>query len=137
VKYIWSFDYFLSSISDLVIIDRHQQSNAQRDSCIAEPHADTFFLASAGRLEDRHGGPNGVDISHRGGPAGFVDVNCDGLEVKFPEYRGNNFFMSLGNIAATGAVELLFPHFESGATVTVSGQARCVFPRKRRACRSV
>jgi hypothetical protein len=53
-----------------------------------------------------------------------VDVSSDGKQLKFPEYKGNNFFMTLGNIAATGSVELLFPHFETGACVTVSGTAR-------------
>ena len=67
----------------------------------------------------------GVDISHRGGPKGFVDIGSGGGQIKYPEYRGNNFFMSLGNIAATSAVELLFVDYESGAVVVVAGQARC------------
>ena len=39
---------------------------------------------------------------------------------------GNDFFMSLGNIVATGGVALLFTDYESGAAVTVDGHARCV-----------
>jgi hypothetical protein len=58
-----------------------------------------------------------------------VDVSSDGKQLKFPEYKGNNFFMTLGNIAATGSVELLFPHFETGACVTVSGTARYAVDR--------
>jgi hypothetical protein len=57
------------------------------------------------------------------GPAGFVKVDASGKSLRFADNRGNNFFMSLGNIAATGTVSLLFLDFETGAAVSVQGRA--------------
>ena len=82
-------------------------------------------------MEKQDGGPQGVDVSHRGGPVGFVDVRGDGKLLKFPEYKGNNFFMSLGNIAATGRVSLLFIDYISGAAVVACGSGRYVAESQR------
>ena len=49
--------------------------------------ADTFFVASAARTAESNGG---IDISHRGGPPGFVRV--DGSTLTIPDYRGNRYF---------------------------------------------
>lgn len=87
-------------------------------------HADTFFIGSAARKVAGVVGPNGLDMSHRGGPAGFVKVTSDGKQLRWADFKGNNFFMSLGNIAATGVVSLIFLDYESGAAAIVSGLAR-------------
>ena len=50
-----------------------------------------FFLATA----DAEGRP---DVSHKGGPPGFVRVTGPS-ELAFPDYDGNGMFKSLGNIA--------------------------------------
>ena len=46
--------------------------------------ADTFFVASAARMDEE---AFGVDISHRGGPPGFVRVDGDTLTI--PDFKGN------------------------------------------------
>ncbi|MFO0551551.1 MAG: pyridoxamine 5'-phosphate oxidase family protein [Polyangiaceae bacterium] len=81
-------------------------------------NADTFFLATASRGAERAAGkaPEGVDVSHRGGPAGFVRVGWRdaGHTLSFPDYPGNNLFNSLGNLADNPIAGLLFVDFESG-----------------------
>ncbi|OIQ31282.1 MAG: pyridoxamine 5'-phosphate oxidase [Alphaproteobacteria bacterium MedPE-SWcel] len=83
--------------------------------------ADTFFIAS--RAAEMSDSPvDGVDVSHRGGRPGFVTVNADGT-LSFPDFSGNRFFNTLGNIAADGRVGLFIPDFSTGAGVFVTGLA--------------
>ncbi|MEO1027647.1 MAG: pyridoxamine 5'-phosphate oxidase family protein, partial [Pseudomonadota bacterium] len=67
--------------------------------------ADTFFVASYNDEKDGH---RQVDVSHRGGKAGFVRVGKDG-ELTIPDFAGNLFFNTLGNIHQNGQAGLLFP----------------------------
>ncbi|WP_119168930.1 2Fe-2S iron-sulfur cluster-binding protein [Algihabitans albus] len=83
--------------------------------------ADTFFIASrTGELGDDP--RSGVDASHRGGRAGFVRVQRDGL-LTFPDFAGNRFFNTLGNIEADGRVGLCFPNWTTGDILFVTGRA--------------
>lgn len=77
--------------------------------------ADTLFVASA------HTG-SGADASHRGGLPGFVRV-CEEDTVIFPDYAGNGMFQTLGNFVADGRAGLLFPDFERGRTLQMTGRA--------------
>ena len=59
--------------------------------------ADTFFIATYHEAEadDPVGVRSGNDVSHRGGPPGFVQL--EGLDrLRWPDYVGNNFFQTLG-----------------------------------------
>lgn len=76
--------------------------------------ADTFFIATLNPAE-------GADASHRGGMPGFVTVE-DGRLV-WPDYTGNSMFNTLGNIAVYPRAGLLFPDFESGAVLQLTGRA--------------
>jgi predicted pyridoxine 5'-phosphate oxidase superfamily flavin-nucleotide-binding protein len=82
--------------------------------------ADTFFIASraAGSLD---GGSAGVDASHRGGRPGFLGINGDGT-LSFPDFSGNRFFNTLGNIESDGRVSLFVPDFETGEAVMLTGR---------------
>ena len=82
--------------------------------------ADTFYIASAHP-------ERGADASHRGGRPGFVAVAPDGRSLRFPDYRGNNMFQTLGNVEADGRVGLLFVDWESGDTLQLSGRAEIVW----------
>ena len=86
-------------------------SDAQRDRLRA---ADTFFIASARPGE-------GVDVSHRGGMPGFVQV--DGDRVTWPDYGGNALFNTLGNLHAHPYAGLLVPDFASGGALLLAGRA--------------
>ncbi|MEZ4353274.1 MAG: pyridoxamine 5'-phosphate oxidase family protein [Myxococcota bacterium] len=84
--------------------------------------ADTFFLATGHRGVGDH--PSfGMDASHRGGPPGFVDVLDEG-RLRFPDYAGNDYFNSLGNLALDDRAGLLFVDFERGRLLQLTGRAR-------------
>jgi len=85
--------------------------------------ADTFFIASThpGAAESQHPSA-GVDVSHRGGPAGFVRVQPDGT-LLFPDYTGNSFFNTLGNLQLEPRCGLLFVDFATGERLHLAGSA--------------
>lgn len=67
-------------------------------------------------------GPEGLDASPRGDPAGFVIVE-DEKTLLLPERRGNNRIDSLRNILADPRVALLFLVPGVGETLRVNGRA--------------
>jgi predicted pyridoxine 5'-phosphate oxidase superfamily flavin-nucleotide-binding protein len=77
--------------------------------------ADTFFLGTTHPTR-------GADASHRGGPSGFVRVEDD-RTLWWPDYRGNNMFNSLGNLAVDPTAALLFIDFATGRALHLSGRA--------------
>ena len=80
--------------------------------------ADTFFVASYADVA----GQRQVDVSHRGGMPGFVEVSGDGL-LTIPDYRGNRHFNTLGNILINPRAGLLFIDFETGDLLQLTGDA--------------
>jgi len=76
---------------------------------------DMFFLATA----DAGGHPN---CSYKGGDPGFVRVP-DEHTLVFPNYDGNGMYLSMGNVAATAQVGLLFIDFENQKRLRVNGIA--------------
>jgi predicted pyridoxine 5'-phosphate oxidase superfamily flavin-nucleotide-binding protein len=74
--------------------------------------ADTFFVATSG-------GAHGVDISHRGGGLGFVQVDGDTLTI--PDFNGNRYFNTLGNMLIDPRAALLFIDYDSGDVLTLQG----------------
>ena len=78
--------------------------------------ADTFFVASRAHAGDSTGG---ADISHRGGKPGFIAVDGDTLAI--PDYRGNRFFNTLGNLIADPRAGLLFIDFDTGDVLQLQG----------------
>jgi uncharacterized protein len=85
--------------------------------------ADTLFIATA----HPH---SGADASHRGGRPGFVRVENE-KRLLFPDYRGNNMFNTLGNIVSNPMTGLLFPDFQSGSALQLSGSARILWDDPR------
>lgn len=81
--------------------------------------ADTLFVASRSRVEA--GETGGLDVSHRGGRAGFVDIQGDTLVV--PDFRGNRFFNTLGNLLGDPRGALLFVDFDTGDLLQLQGTA--------------
>lgn len=80
--------------------------------------ADTLFAASyvEGPGAQRH-----VDVSHRGGPSGFVHVENGVLTI--PDYAGNMYFNTLGNLLVNPRAGLTFVDFETGDLLQMSGRA--------------
>ncbi|MGR8960270.1 flavin-nucleotide-binding protein [Rhizobium leguminosarum] len=81
--------------------------------------ADTFFVAS---YVDRANGERQVDVSHRGGNAGFVRVGADSV-LTIPDFAGNRFFNTLGNILVNSKAGLVFVDFETGDILQMTGNA--------------
>lgn len=90
-------------------------------SAIADEHKgfietrDMFFLSTV----DHRGYPT---CSYKGGNPGFVKV-VDGKTLAFPSYNGNGMFLSMGNIAASQKVGMLFIDFETPHRMRVHGTA--------------
>lgn len=78
-------------------------------------NAETFFVASSANCDW-----SGVDISHRGGPPGFVEVADDGA-ITVPDFKGNGYFNTLGNLLVQPRAGLLFPCFETGEALRLAG----------------
>lgn len=99
--------------SKTALLSRGAQLTPDQHQFIAQ--ADTLFIASA------H--PDyGVDASHRGGNPGFVNVESP-TRLRIPDYSGNRMFNTLGNISVNPAVGLVFPDFQRGCTLQLSGRA--------------
>ena len=81
--------------------------------------ADTFFVASGSGADDREAG--GLDMSHRGGRPGFVRVDEDVLTI--PDFRGNRYFNTLGNLLLEARAGLLFVDFATGELLHLQGRA--------------
>ena len=81
--------------------------------------SDTFLVAS--RSRPGVGQRGGADISHRGGRPGFVRVEGD--ELSIPDFRGNRYLNTLGNILGEPRTSLLFVDFETGALLQLQGLA--------------
>ncbi|KJV50061.1 FAD-binding oxidoreductase [Pantoea sp. BL1] len=80
-------------------------------------NADAFYVATYNERQ--------VDASHRGGKPGFVRVNDDGL-LTIPDFNGNLFFSTLGNIHQNGKAGLLFIDYRNGDTLQMTGDASVI-----------
>lgn len=93
----------------------------------------TLFIASAARpdADDRR---EACDVSHRGGEPGFVTVVDDGPQTRLwiPDYRGNNFFNTFGNILRYPHAGLAFADFARGRVLMLTGSAEVVWEESRR-----
>ena len=83
--------------------------------------ADTFFIASGYRGEGEDAA-FGMDVSHRGGERGFVEV-LDNRHIRFPDYAGNNHYNTLGNLVLDPRAGFLFLDFSTGSLLQLTGKA--------------
>lgn len=91
--------------------------------------ADTLFIASAQGPRPGLARADGVDVSHRGGPPGFVQVGPGprGLRLTLPDYLGNFFFNTLGNLLAWPHAGLLVPDYDDGSLLQLAADAAIEF----------
>ncbi|QEY31118.1 flavin-nucleotide-binding protein [Synechococcus sp. RSCCF101] len=89
--------------------------------------ADTVFIATAfmGGAGDAPE-VGGVDVSHRGGRPGFVQLD-DNRTLTIPDYAGNNHFNTFGNLEMNARAGLLFLDFQSGDLLTLTGTAEVIW----------
>jgi predicted pyridoxine 5'-phosphate oxidase superfamily flavin-nucleotide-binding protein len=86
--------------------------------------ADTAFVASASRADDPTTA-QGIDVSHRGGRPGFIGLADDALVI--PDYSGNRFFNTLGNLLVNPRAGLLFLDFARGDLLQITGRTEIVW----------
>lgn len=91
-----------------------------QEAAVLIRRSDTFFIATA--AEASTGAAHGVDVSHRGGRPGFVSVDADDT-LCWPDFVGNNFFNTIGNLTADGRAGLLFIDFAQGDILQLTGRA--------------
>lgn len=77
---------------------------------------ETAFLATI----SPEGGP---DVAHRGGSAGFMELDPTTRTLNWSEYVGDGVFKSAGNIRATGTATLLLPDLDTGDGLELVGRA--------------
>jgi ferredoxin-NADP reductase/predicted pyridoxine 5'-phosphate oxidase superfamily flavin-nucleotide-binding protein len=91
--------------------------------------ADTLFIATqapaAADGADVITG-RGADVSHRGGRPGFVKIE-DERTFLVPDFTGNFFFMTLGNLQLNPRAGVLFIDFDTGDLLTLTGIAEVVW----------
>ena len=95
--------------------------------------SNTLFIASAAR-PDATDARDGCDISHRGGEPGFVTVETVGprTQMWIPDYRGNNFFNTFGNILRHPRAGLAFADFARTRVLMLTGAAEVIWEESRR-----
>ena len=111
-----------------------------QDAAALFARADTCFVASA--AVPGPGRADGVDASHRGGLPGFMKIRGDGT-IELPDYRGNFFFNTLGNLLANPRIGLTVIDFDNGDVLQVTGDADIIWegselaehPGAQRLCR--
>ena len=64
----------------------------------------------------------GLDVSHRGGDSGFVQLLPDG-RLRIPDYPGNSLFNSLGNLLVDDRIGLAVPNLRTGEILQITGHA--------------
>lgn len=86
--------------------------------------SDTFFIAS---YVDNAAPDRGreVDVSHRGGSPGFVKIDNQGALI-IPDYAGNRFFNTLGNLLINPLAGLVFVDFTNGDMLQLTGTAEII-----------
>lgn len=102
------------------------QAVAPRQLTVSDPlvrrlvtAADSFYIATY-VVRD---GERQVDASHRGGKPGFVRMDEDG-SLTIPDFSGNLFFNTLGNILLNPRAGLVFVDFQTGDLLQMSGSAQ-------------
>ncbi|MFT5705957.1 MAG: putative pyridoxine 5'-phosphate oxidase superfamily flavin-nucleotide-binding protein [Oceanospirillaceae bacterium] len=102
-------------------VEHHHQLTNDMQQWIA--NADTLFIGSGYSQSSIDEGFSAMDASHRGGKAGFVKIVND-KELVLPDYRGNNFFNTIGNIMLNPKIGLLFVDFTTGSLLQITAQAQ-------------
>ncbi|KAF9105726.1 hypothetical protein BGX29_011597 [Mortierella sp. GBA35] len=120
-----------SSSSQVVLDDNSRPlfKGLTHDQKAIVDQADCLFIASRFIDESIADQTSGMDCNHRGGNPGFARVNGNN-QIVFPDYSGNRFFNTLGNVVNDDRVGLLFINFEAGDTLQMTGRARILIGKE-------
>lgn len=109
-------------------VDTQPVANATRGTALNDEQmqliniADTFFVSSANPGQ-------GVDVSHRGGNPGFVQL-IDRNRLRVPDYRGNSLFNTLGNFTAYPRAGLIFIDFVRSRSLQMTGEVSILWDQE-------
>lgn len=97
------------------------------EACAVIRQASTVFIATkhiVNKLDE-----SDLGFNHRGGPPGFVRYFEDqrGTHLVLPDYSGNRFYQSLGNIQTDNSVGVAIPDFSTGHLLHIYGEAHNIF----------
>lgn len=106
-------EVFTGEVEERTTLDAHARGMIKA--------SDMFFVASYVARADRRQ----VDVSSRGGRPGFVRINDDDT-LTIPDFSGNLFFATLGNILVNGKAGLMFADHETGDVLQMTGDAQVV-----------
>ena len=95
------------------------------EACRFIAQADTLFVATHAPATEGEAA-RGADVSHRGGRAGFVRIDSE-RSFLVPDFTGNFFFMTLGNLLVDPRAGVLFIDFTSGDLLLLTGTAEVVW----------
>jgi ferredoxin-NADP reductase/predicted pyridoxine 5'-phosphate oxidase superfamily flavin-nucleotide-binding protein len=87
--------------------------------------ADTFFVASANTSSEAGMG-RGADASHRGGKPGFIRIDDDNT-LTTPDFSGNLFFNTIGNLMHDPRAGLLVIDFDTGDLLYLAVDAEIIW----------
>jgi len=93
--------------------------------------ADTLFIATAHPDADLARTPEeGVDVSHRGGPPGFLARDDEDV-LRLPDYAGNFFFNTFGNLGLNPRAGLLVLDRERAGALYLAVRGTVVWAPER------
>ncbi|OQR91345.1 hypothetical protein THRCLA_09027 [Thraustotheca clavata] len=87
--------------------------------------ASTIFFVSRNFNDDEL--VSDLGLNHRGGAPGFCRVTQDGASIILPDYSGNRFYQSLGNVQIDGYAGMVIPCFVTGDMLYVTGIAQNLY----------
>ena len=116
-------DHFITSLDALEEIYGESPSGALKKEIDYISEQYRAFIEAAPFVVVATAGPEGLDCSPRGDPAGFVRV-VDRHTVMIPDRRGNNRVDSLRNIVRDSRISLLFLIPGVGETIRINGTAQ-------------
>jgi predicted pyridoxine 5'-phosphate oxidase superfamily flavin-nucleotide-binding protein len=113
-KHIHNHEFAGGHVAARPIRTRSDRVPARGHALVRE--SDTMFIASIGP-------DSSADVSHRGGPSGFIECSADGTTVRFPDYPGNGVFNTLGNLHSDTRAGLTVFGFETNELLQLTGYA--------------
>jgi ferredoxin-NADP reductase/predicted pyridoxine 5'-phosphate oxidase superfamily flavin-nucleotide-binding protein len=102
---------------------RSTRLNARDRKLLQE--ADSFYVASI-NPNSGDGVRSGADVSHRGGRPGFIRIDDDGT-ITVPDFVGNYFFNTIGNLMVEPRAGLLFADFQTGDLLLAAARAEVIW----------
>ncbi|MCB1934425.1 MAG: pyridoxamine 5'-phosphate oxidase family protein [Nitrosomonas sp.] len=94
---------------------------AERERTFIETR-DSFYMATV----NSEGWPY---VQHRGGPKGFLRV-IDNKTIAFPDFRGNDQYISMGNLRSSNKISLILMDYPNRRRLKILGYCKVVTERE-------